>query len=387
MNLKRNCYFTGGREFIGFTGQIPVSSIMIHVIIGTKAQLIKMAPVLKILADNHIEYNYIATGQHKDTIEDILANFALKKPDYVLYNGKDITSIFQMAIWFITCLLKTLKDKQQIFKGDKQGIVLVHGDTFSTLLGALMGKFAQLKVAHVESGLRSFNLFHPFPEEITRILTFRLADYLFCPGEWAMNNVATFRGIKINTQINTLYDALKFALPAIDKQSDVDIPAREYGVVTLHRFENIYRYQSLKRVVSIVERISQKKYLLFILHKPTEIKLKQFGFFENLTNNPQIAFRPRYGYFQFIKLMRQAQFVVSDGGSNQEECFYLGKPILLLRKATERVEGLSKNCVLSHYDLTIIDEFVNNVEKYHSNFQQLPYSPAHIIVEACKPFS
>lgn len=359
---------------------------MIHVIIGTKAQLIKMAPILKVLSDNHITYNYITTGQHKETIDDILANFALKKPDYVLYNGKDITSIFQMAIWFIACLFKTLKYKQQIFRGDKQGIVLVHGDTFSTLLGALMGKFAKLKVAHVESGLRSFNLFHPFPEEITRILTFRLADYLFCPGEWAVNNVAAFRGIKINTQINTLYDALKFALPAIDKQSNVDIPVGDYGIVTLHRFENIYRYQALKRVVSIVERISHKKFLLFILHKPTEIKLKQFGFFERLANNPQIEFRPRYSYFQFIKLIRQAQFVVSDGGSNQEECFYLGKPILLLRKATERVEGLSKNCVLSHYNLAVIDEFVNNVAAYHCDFQQLPYSPANIIVETCQPF-
>jgi UDP-N-acetylglucosamine 2-epimerase (non-hydrolysing) len=358
---------------------------MIHIIIGTKAQLIKMAPVLKTLTLNNIEYNYITTGQHKETIEDILANFSLKKPDYVLYAGKDITSIFQMAIWFITSLFKTLKHRQQIFQGDTQGIVLVHGDTFSTLLGALMGKIGKLKVAHVESGLRSFNLFHPFPEEITRILTFKLADYLFCPNDTAINNLTAFRGNKINTRINTLYDALKFSLPAIENQT-VEIPNKDYGIVTLHRFENIYRYQALKRVVSIVERISQKQYLLFILHKPTEIKLRQFGFFERLANNPQITFRPRYSYFEFMKLIRQAQFVVSDGGSNQEECFYLGKPILLLRKATERFEGLNKNCVLSHYDLSVVDEFIDNVDKYRFDFQHFPYSPSQIIVESCKSF-
>lgn len=359
---------------------------MIHVIIGTKAQLIKMAPVLKTLALNNITYNYIATGQHKETIEDILANFALRKPDYTLYMGKDITSISQMFLWFSRCLFKTLRYRHQIFRGDKRGIVLVHGDTFSTLLGAMMGKLGKLKVAHVESGLRSFNLFHPFPEEITRILTFKLADYLFCPGNQAISNVANFHATKIDTHINTLYDALKFALPTVEQQT-INIPDREYGIVTLHRFENIYRPRALARLVSIIERISHKKYLLFILHKPTEIKLKRFGFFERLADNPNIAFRPRYSYFKFIKLIHHAEFVISDGGSNQEECFYLGKPILLLRKATERMEGLTKNCVLSQYNLKIIDAFIDNIGRYHFGFQTLSHSPSKVIVETCKSFS
>jgi UDP-N-acetylglucosamine 2-epimerase (non-hydrolysing) len=197
---------------------------MIHVIIGTKAQLIKMAPILKTLKMEGIDYNYISTGQHKATIDDILANFAIKKPDYVLYDGKDITSVFQMLIWGIKNLFKTVLHKKVIFKNDKKGIVLVHGDTFSTLLGAVMGKIGGLKVAHVESGLRSFNLFHPFPEEITRLLTFRLSDYMFCPGEWAQNNLVKYNGIKINTQLNTLYDSLRFALPAIENLTGVEIP-------------------------------------------------------------------------------------------------------------------------------------------------------------------
>jgi len=359
---------------------------MIHIIIGTKAQLIKMAPILKTLKMEGIDYNYISTGQHKATIDDILANFAIKKPDYVLYDGKDITSVIQMLIWGIKNLFKTVLHKKAIFKNDKKGIVLVHGDTFSTLLGAIMGKIGGLKVAHVESGLRSFNLFHPFPEEITRLLTFILSDYMFCPGEWAQNNLVKYKGIKINTQLNTLYDSLRFALPAIENIASVDIPDKPYGVVTVHRFENLYNYEAINRIVSIVEIISQKHFLVFILHKPTEIKLKKFKLYEVLDNNPNIELRERYDYFRFIKLILEADFVISDGGSNQEECYFLGKPILLLRKATERHEGLSENCVLSQYDPIVIDEFINNIGSYQHQLKQLPFFPSKIIVDNCKTF-
>ena len=149
---------------------------MIHIIIGTKAQLIKMAPVMKLLEQQGIEYNYISTGQHRETMDDILANFGIKLPDQITYTGKDITSVIQMFTWSVRNIVHTLQNKHAIFRNDTNGIVLVHGDTFSTLLGALMGKIAGLKVGHIESGLRSFNLFHPFTEEITRILTFRLSD-------------------------------------------------------------------------------------------------------------------------------------------------------------------------------------------------------------------
>lgn len=359
---------------------------MIHVIIGTKAQLIKMAPILKELKNKGIDYNYISTGQHQATMDDILANFKIKQPDYILHNGKDITSVFQMFFWIIKNIFKTLRYKKAIFKNDKNGMVLVHGDTFSTLLGALMGKIAGLKVGHVESGLRSFNLFHPFPEEVTRLLTFRLADYMFCPGKWAQNNVSKYKAIKINTQFNTLYDSLQLASPAIENISDLGIPNQPYGVVTLHRFENIYNYESLKRVVSIVENISQKYFLLFILHKPTEVKLKKFNFYNTLHNNPHVELRERYDYFKFIKLISNAAFMISDGGSNQEECYYLGKPILLLRRATERKEGLSENCVLSCYDPLIISNFIANVNNYPRYFKKLRCSPTQIVIETCKDF-
>jgi len=359
---------------------------MIHVIIGTKAQLIKMAPILKIMKQQNIDYNYISTGQHQATIENILLNFEIKSPDYVLYSGKDITSILKMLLWSIKILFSTLMNKKAIFRGDQKGIVLVHGDTFSTLLGAIMGKITGLKVAHIESGLRSFNLFHPFPEELTRLLVFRLADYMFCPDQLALENVKSYKSIHINTQANTLYDSLHFALPEINQIKNITIPHQKFAIVTLHRFENIYNQEAITRIVDLVEKISQHYYLLFILHKPTEINLKKFNVYERLENNPNIEFRPRYDYFQFIKLVLAAHFVVSDGGSNQEECYYLGKPILLLRKATERQEGLNENCVLSEYNEAKMYNFLNNIENHTFPIKQLTFSPSQLVVNTCKVF-
>ncbi|MDR2875870.1 MAG: UDP-N-acetylglucosamine 2-epimerase [Methylobacillus sp.] len=359
---------------------------MIHIVIGTKAQLIKMAPVMRMLRDGGLPYRFISTGQHRDTMEDILANFRLPKPDYVLYQGSDITSIPKMAIWGIRILWKTLWRRREIFGNDRQGIVLVHGDTFSTLLGALMAKIGRLKVGHVESGLRSHNLLHPFPEEITRLLTFWLADYYFCPGDWAVKNVQKYAGHKINTGANTLADALHMAQSTIDSL-DVDFPSEPYAIATLHRFENIYSRQALQRIVDIVCNIADTKKILFILHQPTQKKLHHFDLYQVLEQHPNIELRERYDYFRFIKLLSQAEFVISDGGSNQEECYYLGKPILLLRQATERQEGLGENCVLSHYDTNIIADFVKNYSTHQREQVHFITTPSEIIANTCKPFS
>lgn len=212
---------------------------MIHIVLGTKAQLIKMAPIMAALHSRGIEYNFIVTGQHRETMTEILNNFSLRQPDARLYEGEDITGIGDMLIWCVRLLFTARKKIQELFRNDCRGIVLVHGDTFSTLLGAFLGRRASLKVGHVESGLRSHNLLNPFPEEIVRLLTFRLADYYFCPGNWAMDNLEGYRGTKINTQINTLYDALNRRLNAEVSRGDTMEHRGSYAIVTIHRFENI----------------------------------------------------------------------------------------------------------------------------------------------------
>lgn len=358
---------------------------MIHIILGTKAQLIKMAPLMALMQNQGIAYNYIFTGQHKENIDDICQNFRIKNPDHVLYKGRDITGVTQMLAWSIKLLFNSYKNKKVLFSGDKSGVVLVHGDTLSTLLGALIAKTAGLKVAHIESGLRSFYFFHPFPEEIIRLLTFRLSDYFFAPNQDAVNNLVSYSGITINTGLNTLYDSIQHFRNQTTEIA-VDIPTQAFAIASLHRFENIFSVEHLEKVVEIVEHVAKNIKVLFILHKPTEEKLKRFNLYQRLYNNNNIELRPRYDYFNFIKLLSSANFVLSDGGSNQEECYFLGKPIILLRNATERSDGLGKNCLLSKYDISLIDQFIAQIGSYDQPPLVINESPSKIILEHCLPF-
>ncbi|MFT4519260.1 MAG: UDP-N-acetylglucosamine 2-epimerase (non-hydrolyzing) [Halioglobus sp.] len=353
---------------------------MIHVFIGTKAQLIKMAPVMAELQQRNIPYNFIFSGQHQATVHNIREEFGIKEPDITLYHGKDITGIIQMLLWSIRILASALWNRSTIWQGDSRGVVLNHGDTFSTLLGSLLARISGHRSAHVESGLRSFNFFHPFPEEITRIFTFWLSNIYYAPGEWALSNLDRYRGIKINTQYNTLLDSLRHSEAGVD-QANVDIPDYSFALVSIHRFENIFSRSKLEEIVGLLIAASQLKPLVFILHKPTEKKLDQFGLRQKLNDCAKIELRPRYSYFEFIKLTRHASFVITDGGSNQEECHYIGKPCLIMRASTERQEGLGGNALICNYEPEKMTDFINNIESYASPSIPTDLSPSTIIVD------
>jgi UDP-N-acetylglucosamine 2-epimerase (non-hydrolysing) len=158
-------------------------------------------------------------------------------------------------------------------------------------------------------------------------------------------------------------------------------------VASIHRFENIATKHALERVINLVERIALRYRVLFVLHKPTEVNLRRFRLLTRLEANDRIDLRPRADYFLFIRLIAASAFVVSDGGSNQEECFYLGKPILLLRQATERPEGIGENCLLSQYDERLVADFVANVDRYRRPAQHLAVAPSHIIATHCAAFA
>lgn len=355
---------------------------MIHVVLGTKAQLVKMAPLMQELQKRGIPYRFIFTGQHQETMVSLRENFQIKNPDIVLYSGLDITSIPQMFKWLIRIMWQTLFHSKQIFGPERKAdsIVLVHGDTFSTLLGAIMGKVAGIKVGHIESGLRSFNLFHPFPEELTRLLTFKLADVYFCPGDWAVQNLKKYHGLKVNTRFNTLLDSLREALKNSDRAT-VEIPEQPYCVVTMHRFENLYQPEIFRFNLELIEKAAVQLKTIFILHPITEKKLRQYGLFERLSQNPRIELRPRYDYFNFMKLVHCAEFLISDGGSNQEECSYMGKPCILLRKTSERQEGIGENVVVSQYESTVFDQFLAHYRQYATKGLLDDVSPSKIIVD------
>ena len=353
---------------------------MIHVFVGTKAQLIKMAPIMRELEERNIQYNFVFSGQHQETIDQLRNNFSIKAPDVVLHSGSDVTSITQMLRWGIKIFFRSLFSRSSIWAGDKNGIVLNHGDTFSTLLGSLLAKALGFKNAHIESGLRSFNLLHPFPEELTRVIVFRLSDYYFVPDATALANLSKHKGVKINTEANTLYDTLRLFLKN-ESHKLITNSFTKFGLVSLHRYENIFNEEQFETIIQLLEKVARKIPLVFILHKPTKKKLLAFGFYERLKQNPNIELHPRYDYFDFITLVQKSEFLITDGGSNQEECYYLGHPCLLFRKATERQEGLGENVVLSEFKLETIEKFIHDYKSFSRSPLELPVSPSKRIVD------
>ena len=211
-------------------------------------------------------------------------------------------------------------------------LVLVHGDTMTTLYGAVLGRALRFPVAHIESGLRSFDVMHPFPEELNRRLTSRIARYLYAPGEWAASNLS--RGTVINTGSNTVRDAL--AMTAAEAAPPAGLPAGKFGIVSLHRFELLKDRRLLGETVDVLRESGRK--LLWVDHPVTVAALEKHGLGNRLGGNVRSI--PRLDFFGFVSAMRNSSFLVTDSGGSQEETYYLDIPCLVHRKRTERREGL-----------------------------------------------
>lgn len=352
----------------------------IYVVVGTRAQLIKTAPVMKEMDKVGIQYSFIYTAQHRETIDEIRKDFGLKDPDYVVTIGEEAKTISLFGKWLIAILKLLIFDNKIIIS--KPGLLLTHGDTVTTVWGALLGKITGCKVMHLESGLRSFNLLKPFPEEINRLITFKFTDIFVCPNDWAVGNIQKYKKVIINTKNNTQYDAVHLAVN--DKSIlGVKLPPK-YAVISIHRFENIFNTKKFKQIINIITTISNHIHCIFVLHPATIKQMEKIGLKEILKKNRNITLLKRLSFFKFIKLVNKSQFVVTDGGSNQEELSYLGKPALILRDVTERIEGLNKNAVLSKFDKGIVEKFLDDYKKYIQQPLKLNMSPSKIIINWIK---
>lgn len=340
----------------------------LHVLVGTRAQLIKMAPLIRALEERHLPINLLMTGQHQITMAELMADFGLTTPYRLLYEGPEIAGIARMGGWFALCLARLLRARERWFPGG--GIAVVHGDTMSTLLGALAARIAGLRVAHVEAGLRSFRLFHPFPEELTRLAVSRLAHVAYCPGPWAAGNLARTGLRVVDTADNTLLDALRGALAQGSGAGDG--PAPPYFVASIHRFENVFLAGRFQRILGILESLARRAPCAFVLHPVTEKRLAAIGRLEVLRADPRFRLLPRMSYTRFVRLLAGASFVVTDGGSNQEELSYLGIPTILMRAATERPEGLRGNVCLADYDAAAIEAFLDATPRSAPRAMQAP---------------
>lgn len=381
---------------------------MIHFIIGTEAELIKVFPIMVGLKRQRVDYNFIATGQHDLEQSEILKIFQLKKPDYILYKGPQFTSIFRLIIWFFKMMYKYKNDstvfhkrilKENLsselsrFHNDQKDIVVVHGDTVSTLLGVTLGRIHGLKVAHLETGLRSFNLLDPFPEEITRRLVSKFSTIYFCPNQWAYDNLKNDKDkIKINLGQNTLFDSYQLVTKYLEKNSQPKIRGlpEKYFVFVLHRTETLYFFLNKNLVANLLETMidwSKRIEAVFVLHHTTAKKMSDYGFKNHLKKEKRVLLLGRQSYPNFMSLLNGSEFIITDGGSNQEECFYTGIPTLLIRKNTERIEGLGRNVVLSELNFKEINSFLKNYITYKHSPLEYNLSPSKIVIDYLVKFS
>ena len=355
---------------------------VIHFVVGTRAQLLKLAPVMLECDRRGLAWRWVYTAQHRDTVQQILDTFGLPAPNYVVVAWKtEAKSLSTMTRWFARMLL-ALPRSSRVLAGQtgRKHVVVTHGDTFTTWFGALMGRLTRTKVLHVESGLRSFNLREPFPEEINRLITFRLANYYACQDDQAIQNLRRRKGVKFNTHGNTQIDTLRFGIEHAASISP-DLPDEPFVVTTIHRYENIFDADRLKRIVDEVEEISRERLVLFIQHPATALQLRKLGLLERLQNTSGVRLLPRLEYLPFIAAVQRAEFVISDGGGNQVELFYLGKPTLIFRDDVEQREGIGDNAVLSRLNPVIIRDFVSRYPSLARSPRLPDSSPTATIVD------
>lgn len=327
-------------------------------LVGTKAQFIKTAPILRELDARYMPYTLVYTGQHSETFELLEAAFETRPPDDILVPEFEASTHGSFFRW---CLRYWLAVARRVKSGAWRGtrIGLVHGDTASTLFGAIAVRLAGGRVGHVEAGLRSPRLFEPFPEEVIRRVVSRLSALHYVPDAQAESNLRHSHGIVFNTGGNTLRDALLMALSRIDPLPG-EGGAGGYALVSIHRSENLSRRADFDMLMEEVLRASEQVPVKFVLHPATREKIHSSSWLSRLQNQPRLELLERMDYPEFVKVLIGSCCLLTDGGSNQEEAAMLGLPTLLLRRATERQDGLGENVVLSGLERDSIRAFVQS---------------------------
>ena len=333
----------------------------VYFFIGTEAELIKVFPVIIECMKQGMVCHLIASGQNDLTKSRIIKELQLNGKFIELSKESQIKkSAAGLLKWFIGTYRIAEKKIKEHFEGAelKGAPMVVHGDTVSTFMGARIGKKLGCVVCHVEAGLRSHHLFNPFPEEIDRLLTSRIARVHFAPGDEPVKNLKRVKGKVINTRQNTLLDSLRFSENIPVKSNISDILEEDYFVFVMHRQENLANKKFVCDVVTEIMKETEHHKCVIILHEITKNALEKFGLMDKLAADPNMILQPRVDYFDFMKLLGHSLFVITDGGSNQEELFYMNKPCLIMRKTTERREGLGINARLFNGEVSDIGRFV-----------------------------
>ena len=311
-----------------------MAKIKVLTIFGTRPEAIKMAPLIKELEkEDSIESIVCVTAQHREMLDQVLDIFNIV-PDYDL-------NIMKKNQTLVDITSEALINLDKVIKKEKPDLVLVHGDTTTTLAGSLAAFYNKVKVGHVESGLRTYNKYSPFPEEVNRILTDQLSHIYFAPTEISKTNLmreGIYEG-DIFVTGSTAIDALKMTIRD-DYSSELikKIGNDKILLLTAHRRENIGKnmesmFKAIKRILNEFEDL-QVIYPIHMNPKVREVANKIFY------GNNRVHMIEPLDVVDFHNLINKSYLILTDSGGIQEEAPSLGKPVLVLRDTTERPEGI-----------------------------------------------
>jgi UDP-N-acetylglucosamine 2-epimerase len=325
-------------------------------VFGTRPEAIKMAPLVKMLNDEDgIESVLCVTAQHREMLDQVLSLYELT-PDYDLNIMKANQSISEITS-------NVLLGLGEVMEKEYPDIVLVHGDTSTTFSTALSAFYHKIKIGHVEAGLRTYDKYSPYPEEMNRVLTGHLADLHFAPTQINYENLVA-EGVskdKIFITGNTVIDSL------LEVLKNIDFINNRVITVTCHRRENLGEY--MENIFSAIRDIALKfsdVVIIYPVHMNPKVKETADEILKDINNVHLIA---PLTYQPFVKLMSSSYLIITDSGGMQEEAPALGIPVLVVRKETERPEAIEAGTVKlagvlrkDIYDLTF--ELLTNKDEY-----------------------
>ncbi len=341
-------------------------------VFGTRPEAIKMCPLVKEFQKRADEFETIVcvTGQHREMLDQVLKIFEVT-PDIdlnIMKQGQDLTDV----------TVRILNGMRDVFKECRPDVVLVHGDTTTSTAAALAAFYAQIPVGHVEAGLRTHNIYSPWPEEMNRQVTGRIATYNFSPTPLSEKNLIEEKAMgKIYVTGNTVIDALHYVVnklkndEAIAKEQDAVLLNAGYDVtrladgkklvlITGHRRENFG--EGFIRMVTAMKDLSDKYPevdFVYPMHLNPNVRKPIHEVFGDDLTRPNFFFIEPLQYLEFVHLMSKATIVLTDSGGIQEEAPGLGKPVLVMRDTTERPEALESGTV--HLVGTDYDKIMNEV--------------------------
>ena len=312
-------------------------------VFGTRPEAIKMAPLVKKLnADPDIESVLCVTAQHREMLDQVLELFELK-PDYDLNIMKPNQTLAMITANVLTGM-------EDVLIKEKPDIVLVHGDTSTTFSAALAAFYQKIPVGHVEAGLRTYDMYSPFPEEVNRVLTGHMASIHFAPTERNRSNLMK-EGIpedRIAITGNTVVDALlEVAGKPYEFEDEtlknIDFENKRVIAVTCHRRENLGEY--MVHIFSAIREIAEEfedVEVVYPVHLNPKVRATAN---EILSGCENVHLIDPLSYQPFVNLMAKSYFIITDSGGMQEEAPSLGKPVLVVRRETERPEALAAGTV------------------------------------------